>query len=134
MQINPSAGQAGDSGALIQVTEEKQQARSKLASREGLAAFTQRRGSEGGGEGEDSAKIVGEEGCFNRESQEGGSVPHPGLDAASSGKVSSPGPGSPSPAQPQNDSAQRPDWPGRADQWWSWKGKIKTLIQSAERM
>ena len=47
-QINPSAGQAG---ALIQVTEEKQQARSKLASREGLAAFTQRRGSEGGGEG-----------------------------------------------------------------------------------
>lgn len=43
-QINPSAGQAGDSGALIQVTEEKQQTRSKLASREGLAAFTQRRG------------------------------------------------------------------------------------------
>lgn len=41
----------------------------------------------------------------------GGSVPHPGLDVASSGKVSSPGPGSLSPAQPQTDSAQRSDWP-----------------------
>lgn len=64
--------------------------------------------------GEDSAAArLGweEEGCFSRESQEGGSVPHPGLDAASSGKVSSPGPGSPSPAQPQTDSIQRPDWP-----------------------
>lgn len=46
-----------------------------------------------------------------RESGGEGSVPHPGLDAASSGKVSSPGPESPSPVQPQIDSAQRPDWP-----------------------
>lgn len=73
---------------------------------------------------------VGRE-CFNTESQEGGSVPHPGLDAASSGKVSAPGPGSPSPAQPQIDSAQRPDWP-ETEQWWSWKGKITTLIQRTE--
>lgn len=58
---------------------------------------------------QDSTKLG--EGCFSRESQEGGSVPHPGLDVASSGKVSFPGPGSPSPAQPQIDSAQRPDWP-----------------------
>ena len=58
MQINPSAGQAGDSGALIQVTEEKQQARSKLASREGLAAFTQRRGSEGGGQSGSATSLL----------------------------------------------------------------------------
>lgn len=50
-------------------------------------------------------------GCFSRESQEGGSVPHPSLDAASSGKVSAPGLEYPSPAQPQIDSAQTPDWP-----------------------
>lgn len=54
----------------------------------------------------------------------GGSVPHPGLDAASSGKVSSPGPGCPSPAQPQTDSAQRPDWPET-----SWNGTVKALLQ-----
>lgn len=65
---------------------------------------------------------TGRGGCFNRESQEGGSVPHPGLDAASSGKVSSPGPGSPSPAQPQIDSAQTPGWP-EPGQWGGRNGK-----------
>lgn len=76
--------------------------KAKLASRDSLT-----QGSKGGGRG----GVGGGRVCFNTESQEGGSVPHPGLDAASSGKVSSPGPGSPSPAQPQIDSAQRPDWP-----------------------
>lgn len=58
---------------------------------------------------EDSTKLGKR--CFSRESQEGGSVPHPGLDVPSSGKVSFSGPGFLSPAQPQIDSAQRPDWP-----------------------
>lgn len=58
--------------------------------------------------GEDPARLG--QGCF-RESQEGGSVPHPGLDAASSGKVAFPSPGSPSPAQPLIDSARTPNWP-----------------------
>lgn len=68
-------------------------------------------------------------GCFSRESQEGGSVPHPSLDAASSGKVSAPGLEYPSPAQPQIDSAQTPDWP-ESKQLWRWNSRIKTLIQS----
>lgn len=91
--------------------EDRQHTWSKLASREGFTQiFIEGAGVKGDGRG-----VVGREGwgggCFNTESQEGGSVPHPGLDAASSGKVSAPGPGSPSPAQPQIDSAQRPDWP-----------------------
>lgn len=59
-------------------------------------------------------------GCFAKlegrrdasgENQEGGSVPHPSLDAASSAKVSSPDPESPSPVQPQIDSTRMPSWP-----------------------
>lgn len=80
--------------------------------------------------GGNSARLGGEGvRCFSRESQEGGSVPHPGLDAASSGKVSVPGLESPSPAQPQIDSARTPGWP-EPERLGRWNGKIKTLTQS----
>ena len=70
---------------------------------------------------------LGATGCFSKEIEEGGSVPHPGLDAASSGKASAPDPGSPSPTQPQSGSVQRPGWP-EPQQRWSRKGKVKQLI------
>lgn len=104
-----NARQAGDSRASRSQRENNKRGQGKQAGRVSHGVRWER-----GRKGEGSARSGGEvgvEGCFNRESQEGGSVPHPSLDAASSGIDSSPGPGSPSPAQPQIDSAQRPDWP-----------------------
>lgn len=62
-------------------------------------------GGRGGG-------VVGGGGARTQRVRRGRSVPHPGLDAASSGKVFSPDPGSPSLARPPADPAQRTGWPG----------------------
>lgn len=71
-------------------------------------------GSTTEGREDGGGRVVGWGGALTQRVRRGRSVPHPGLDAASSGKAFSPDPGSPSLARPPAGPAQKRGWPETA--------------------